>query len=164
LELVRLYNEATVAQRSDQDGWEQIQLSLRELARQCADLRPDLVHPFSNDELLVLITEKVPVDLPPDMGCVGHVEGAHDRTPQGVLAPVAERLDAIGTELAAMNAAASAAERREVGDPISARYMSSTCRTHPCRRKKTTNPVNARTPMRAWGQRTSKLMPQIGGR
>jgi hypothetical protein len=55
------------------------------------------------------------------MGCVGHVEGAHDCTPQGVFAPVAERLDTIGTELAAMNAAASGAERREVGEPISAR-------------------------------------------
>ena len=70
LELMRLYNEATVAQRSDQDGWEQIQLSLRELARQWAGLRPDLVYPFSNDGL-VFITEKARTDLPLDGSCRG---------------------------------------------------------------------------------------------
>jgi hypothetical protein len=50
---------------------------------------------------------------------MGHVEGAHDnRTPQGVLAEVTERLDAIGAELAAMYAAASGAERPDVGETI----------------------------------------------
>ena len=118
LELMRLYNEATVAQRSDQDGWEQIQLSLRELARQCADLWPDLVHPFSEDGL-VSITEKAHTDLPLDVVDVGHVEGAHDHgTPQGLLAAVTEHLDAIGTELAATYAAASGAERLQVGEWI----------------------------------------------
>jgi hypothetical protein len=123
LELVRLYNEATVARRSEHDGWEQIQLSLRELARQCADLRPDLVRRFSNDGLLASNTEKAHIDLPLDVFGMRHVEDAHDdRTPQGLLAPaVAERLDAIGAELAAMNAAASGAERREVGEPICSR-------------------------------------------
>ena len=59
------------------------------------------------------------MDLPLDVGCVGHVEGAHDNgTPQGVLATVAERLDAIGAELAAMYAAASGAERPYVGELI----------------------------------------------
>ncbi len=85
LELMRLYNEATVAQRSDQDGWEQIQLSLRELARQWAGLRPHLVLPFSNDGL-VSITEKARTDLPLDVVDVGHVEDAPDNgTPQGLL-------------------------------------------------------------------------------
>jgi hypothetical protein len=124
---MRLYNEATVAQRSvaqrsDQDGWEQIQLSMRKLARQCADLRLDLAHRLSDDGLLVSITEKVHMELPLHMGCAGHVEGAlDDRAPQGVLTPVAERLDAIGTELGAMYAAASGAERPEVGKLICVR-------------------------------------------
>jgi len=118
LELVRLYNEATEAQRSEQDGWQQIQLSLRELARECTHLRPDLIHRFSNDGP-VLVTKKVHMDLPLDVGCVGYVEGAHDNgTPRGVLAPVAKRLGAIGAELAAMYAAASRAERPDVGEPI----------------------------------------------
>jgi hypothetical protein len=121
-ELMRLCNEATEAQRSDQDGWEQIQLSLRELARQWADLRPDLAHPFSNDELLVVITDSARTDLPLDVVDVGHVMGAPDNgTPQGSLAAVAERLDAIGVELAATYAAASGAERQQVGERIRAR-------------------------------------------
>jgi hypothetical protein len=120
LELVRLYDEATEAQRSDPDGWE-IQLSLRELARQWADLRPDLVHPFSNDGL-VCITDSAHTDLPLDEVDVGHVEDAPDTgTTQGLLAAVAERLDAIGAELAATYAAASGAERQQVGERIRAR-------------------------------------------
>jgi hypothetical protein len=63
------------------------------------------------------------MDLPRDVVYyVGHVEGAHDNgTPQGVLATVAERLDAIGAELAAMYAASSGAERPDVGEPIRVR-------------------------------------------
>jgi hypothetical protein len=133
LELVRLYDEATEAQRSDQDGWEQIQLSLRGLARQCADLQPDLVRRFSNDGL-ALTTENVhtvehdaleppsTMDLPLDMVDVGHVEDAPDNgTPQGLHAAFAERLAAVGAELAATYAAASGAERHQVGERIHAR-------------------------------------------
>jgi hypothetical protein len=117
LELVRLYDEATESQRSDQDGWEQIQLSLRELARQCADLRPDLGRRFSSNGL-VFITEKVRMDLL-DVVRVGHVEDAPDNgTPQGLLEPAAGCLDAIGAELAATYAAASGAERQEVAESI----------------------------------------------
>jgi hypothetical protein len=133
LKLVRLYDEATEAQRLDQDGWEQIQLSLRGLARQCADLRPDLVRRFSNDGL-ALTTENVhtvdhdalespsTMDLPLDVVDVAHVEDAPDNgRPQGLLAAVAERLDAIGAELASTYAAASGAERQQVGERIRAR-------------------------------------------
>jgi hypothetical protein len=115
LELMRLYSESTEAQRSDQDGWEQIQLSLREFARQWADLRPDLANLFStrNDGLLGISRLT---------WGVGHIEGAHEnRFPQGMLAQVAERLDAIGMEFAAMYAAASGAKRPEVGERIRVR-------------------------------------------
>jgi hypothetical protein len=125
LELVRLYDEATVAQRSDQNGWELIQLSLRELARQCADLRPDLVRRFSNDGL-ALFTENVhiidldaleppsTIDLPLGVGHAHRVEGAPDNgTPLAVRVTVAERLDAIGAELAA-----TYAQRQQVSEGI----------------------------------------------
>ena len=128
LELVRLYDEATEAQRSDQDGWEKIQLSLRRLEQQCADLRPDLVSRFSSDGL-ALYTENVhiidldaleppsTIDLPLGVGHVRNAEGDNG-TPPGLLAALAERLDAIGAELAATYAAASRAERLQVGERI----------------------------------------------
>jgi hypothetical protein len=94
------------------------------------DLRPDLVRHFSSDGL-ELITENVhlidldaleppsSIDLPPDVVDVGHDEDAPDnRTPHGLLAAVAERLDAVGVELAATYAAASGAERQQVGEWI----------------------------------------------
>ena len=130
LELVRLYDEATEAQRSDQDGWEQFQLSLRELERQCTNLRPALVHRFSSDGL-ALTTKNVhtvdhdalespsTMDLPLDVAHVVYVEDAPDNgRPQGLLAAVSERLDAIGEELAATYVAASRAERLQVGERI----------------------------------------------
>ena len=113
---VRLCDEATESQRSDQDEWGQIQLSLREFSRQYANLRPDPVRRFPNDGGLALTTENVhavdldaleplsTMDLPLDLVHVGHVEDAHHSgTPPGLLAAVAERLrlDAIGLKLAA---------------------------------------------------------------
>ena len=56
---------------------------------------------------------------PLDTGQAGHVEGTPTTcTPPAVLAAIAQRLDVVGTELAAMYAAASGAERLQVGERI----------------------------------------------
>jgi hypothetical protein len=68
---------------------------------------------------------------------MGHVEDAPDNgTPQESLAAVAERLAAIGAELAVTYAATSAADRQQVGDGSALASASSTCITHMHRRKK----------------------------
>ena len=130
LELVRLYDEATDAQRSEglNDGWEQIHVSLCELARQCADLRLDRVTTFSNDPALIsddvrqaehtAVEPASTVVLPLTAGNADHLDGGpYNRTPPGMLKAVAQRLDAVGTEIV-MYGAASEPERSEVGDRI----------------------------------------------